>query len=68
MIGKMQIPFAQQGGDYPVRADWKQLTTTVNNNQNSIRSEQGWLNNKNGNNSSGLNILPSGYKILLYKF
>ena len=56
------------GWRLPSKADWKQLTTTVNNNQNSIRSEQGWLNNKNGNNSSGLNILPSGYKFYYTNF
>jgi len=56
------------GWRLPSKADWKQLTTTVNNNQNSIRSEQGWLNNKNGTNSSGLNFLPSGYKFYYTNF
>jgi len=56
------------GWRLPSKDDWKKLTTTVNNNQNSIRSEQGWLNNKNGTNSSGLNFLPSGYKFYYTNF
>ncbi|MCX7552125.1 FISUMP domain-containing protein [Xanthomarina sp. F2636L] len=51
-----------KGWRLPNYDDWKRLTLVVGNNQNLIRSEQGWLNDKNGTNKSGLNIIPSGYK------
>lgn len=41
--------------------DWDQLRAAVLYNQDHIKSVGQWPVNKNGNNKSGLNILPAGY-------
>lgn len=56
------ISVCPTGWRLPNYDDWKQLSVNVGNNQSLIRSRNGWLKEKNGSNSSGLNILPSGYK------
>ncbi|MCP4181171.1 MAG: hypothetical protein GY756_25690 [bacterium] len=48
------------GWRLPSKKDWDELLSVIGNNQSQIRSKYGWNNNKNGTNSTGLNIYPSG--------
>lgn len=56
------VSICPSGWRLPNYVDWEQLTVTIGNNQSSIRSQHGWLKDKNGTNDSGLSFLPSGYK------
>ena len=71
VIGKNDLdpntPFkklAPEGFHIPTKFEWQALIDFYGGSEsasNFLRSENGWENDLNGNNQSGLNILPGGY-------
>ena len=51
-----------EGWRLPSKKDWDIFLKNTGLNQYHFRSEFGWENNKNGDNSIGINFMPSGFK------
>jgi uncharacterized protein (TIGR02145 family) len=49
------------GWHIPSEEEWSDLLATLNSDSENLTSVNGWEDAKNGNNSSGFNIYPSGY-------
>ena len=61
-----QRGLAPTGWHIPSDEEWTQLTTELGGENAAgikLKSTEGWRNNKNGDNSSGFNGLPSGYVV-----
>jgi len=56
---------ASEGWHVPSDAEWAKLVETLGGNETagkSMKSAKGWKNNQNGDNASGFNGIPTGYR------